>query len=524
MQIERTRLKASRPSHPERKLRDEARGGLTTRASTPRSLALHVPEPRTLIMATAVWGDWYIDLYLDVNLPTLLAPGNLPALARYAEITYVIFTRAADSARIDAAPQIALLRRMMDVEIRLLADGDLEDPIGTHHRCWKMATEQAERKGSFVLLLPPDTCWSENSFASVVRRLERGERAIFMTYLRAESTTFVKALLERRDAGSVGLAVPPQEMVELCVRSLHPLMAAYLRQSDYFPTHSEMMLWAVPQEGFAARIFAREMFLYNPGELNLNPAALAARPLQPGAASFITDSDELFAVSLAPLGKDIAWHLHPRKADPVDMAGWWLSYDSPANDFLVGHKVRWHFAPTTETKWRAVEFGADLFVRRAAAIRECMRLWQAARELECSTAALILATAAHTGSAARAARGRGPAIVFMPSDVAFAGPQDPLQWLLAPGNKRELVHLLRAHYMPDAGAVVSARNPLEAMLGRQQEIEVRSALGPLRLQRAPDGAIRIGSARVLKGPHRVGLHCLYVVDGLLTNAATALDR
>jgi hypothetical protein len=406
-------------------------------------------------MATAVWGKWHLDIHFDVNLPTLLAPGNLPTLAAFCDITYVIFTRRADLERIERAPETAALRRLMVVDIRLFSEIDIRDPIAAHHKAWALVTEASARDGSLVLLMPPDVAWAENCFVTVVERLRRGERAVFMTYLRAESSTFVPALVARKKQGEVTNCVPPSEMVELCVRSLHPLMAAYLRDSKYFPIHSEMVLWAVPQEGFLVRVMAREMFLFDPGYFHLNNASLPIQKMKPGEASFVADSDELFAVSLAPLGKDATWHTTPRKADPIEIAGWWLTYDSPVNDFVAAQKIRWHFAPVSEAKWRAKERASDLFVRRTAAAREGMRIWQAARELQCTMASMTLALSVHTGALSRAARGRGGSIVLLPNDAAFATQRRGfLDQLFSPAQSSTLVRMLRAHHIPDVGELV----------------------------------------------------------------------
>ncbi len=472
-------------------------------------------RPR-LTIVTAVWGKWHLDAHFEVNLPTLLAPGNFPALAAYCDTTYLIYTRGADFARIDTAPETAALRQIMKVEIRLLSEDDLKDPIATHHKAWGLATQQAAAEGSLALLMPPDVAWSENAFSSVVARLKQGKRAIFMTYLRAESTTFIEALLARKPKGGLVNAVPAREMVELCVRSLHPLMAAYLRDSAYFPIHPEMILWAIPGEGFALRVLAREMFIFDPGRYQFNAVALPAQSLPPDEFAFLTDSDDLFAVSLATLGKDVGWHVNAHKADPVEIGGWWLAYDSPANDAMASQRIRWHFAPVTEKAWRAKERGADLFVRRAAGVREGLKAWQAARELGCSMASLGLSLAVHTGPFARAVRGRGAAIILLPSDEAFArSGKDCFDRLLTPEASRTLTRLIRAHHLPDVGDAVEARDPLGALLHGQDCREVATADGARLLRSLPDGSYAIGDARVMQGPLLIGAHAVYVVDKLL---------
>ena len=45
---------------------------------------------------TAVWGTWHTDTFINLNLPSLLAPGNLPAFASRIDTTYVIGTSVSD--------------------------------------------------------------------------------------------------------------------------------------------------------------------------------------------------------------------------------------------------------------------------------------------------------------------------------------------------------------------------------------------------------------------------------------------
>ena len=61
------------------------------------------------------------------------------------------------------------------------------------------------------------------------------------------------------------------------------------------------------------------MFIFDPGRYQFNAVALPAQPLRPEEFAFLTDSDDLFAVSLATLGKDVGWHVNAHKADPVEI-------------------------------------------------------------------------------------------------------------------------------------------------------------------------------------------------------------
>ena len=49
---------------------------------------------RKLLLSTAVWGPWHTGVYLGVNLPSLLAPGNLAALVGRHDVVYRIYQRS----------------------------------------------------------------------------------------------------------------------------------------------------------------------------------------------------------------------------------------------------------------------------------------------------------------------------------------------------------------------------------------------------------------------------------------------
>ncbi|HUA51662.1 MAG TPA: hypothetical protein VMB81_05830, partial [Candidatus Sulfotelmatobacter sp.] len=151
-------------------------------------------------------------------------------------------------------------------------------------------------------------------------------------------------------------------------------------------------------------------------------------PIPWDALHVVTDSDRLFAVSLAPLGKDVAWQAEPWRADALDIAHWLLRFDSPANDYVAGARIRWHLGTMTEALWRAREIAGDLLVRRAVIEREALRVvHRMARDDTHGTgeAGRLLALSVLNGSLARALRsmpGRpGRAIfAFVPGDAELA--------------------------------------------------------------------------------------------------------
>ena len=332
-------------------------------------------KARKILITTAVWGDWHLQKFLDTNIPTLLAKNNLPSLAKDFNLTYKIFTRKKDKVKLSKHISISLLKELgIKIQIVLLSDDLLVDPIAAHHGAWQQGVDTAIKSKSLILFMPPDVIWSSNSFLTVSNLLKAGNVTIFMNYLRATSNMFEEAFPSNLNGEPIEIS--GRELVGICLKSLHPLMAASFRQSQYFPVHPELVIWPIPGEGVTVRNLARELFLYDPSALSTNQAALPEEGFNPSKSTFITDSDDLFAVSLAEIGKDTDWFIDRRPLNIFTLSSWWIRYDSISNDFVSNQKIRWHFNKVSENKWRATETGADLLLYRARVGREMIRFWQ----------------------------------------------------------------------------------------------------------------------------------------------------
>ena len=64
---------------------------------------------------TPVWGREYTRCFVDVCLPSLLAPGNIPSLKSEGQCVYNIYTTPDDLMVIQNAPAFELLRRCLPV-------------------------------------------------------------------------------------------------------------------------------------------------------------------------------------------------------------------------------------------------------------------------------------------------------------------------------------------------------------------------------------------------------------------------
>jgi hypothetical protein len=415
-----------------------------------------------------MWGDWHVGVFLDANLPTMLASGNLPALAAKVEFEYLIYTTPEDARRMKQHPAFLRLKTLANVRLELFRPETTSNPIGLHHEVWGKAIRRARELSSFILLMPPDVLWANGSFGKLGDALSAGKRAIFMTYPRVVSETLLPAMLDRfvRSADQ-SIAVPATEMMSLALVHIHPLMAAYMRSGSHFPVHPEMVIWPVEGDGFLLRLMARELFCFEPGRYELNSQSLLARLPPEEEVHVFDDSREFLGLSLTPLWKDMEWYLRPRRVEPLFVGRWWITYDSPFNDYLSNKNLRFWTGKVDEVRWRRLERQADALLTHFRLAREFVRVLLALREAACLRAAAFLAAALRVYGVQRRWVHRGPLLILAPKDAAF----DLGEELRFPGHdssRSDVLLVMKAHVAPlPAGGALEHCNEVTTLAGQR---------------------------------------------------------
>ncbi len=375
---------------------------------------------RRCVLVTVLWGDWHRDTFLNANVPTMLAAGNLPALVAGVDCEYLVYTTQKDAQVMMANVAFQRLRLLMPVTLKLFTPSKTRNPISLHHDIWRAATARARQRRSFILLMPPDVAWADGSFAQLRAALEAGKRAIFMTYPRVVSETIIPAMIEgfpRRAEGA--MAIPARKMMALAITHIHPLMAAYGRASTHFPIHPEMILWPIENDGFLLRLLARELFCFEPGRYPLNRQSLLADMPPVEETQVFCDSRKFLGVSFTPLWKDMEWYLRRARLDPLFVGRWWNNYDSPTNDYLSAIDLRFTCDGADEASWHRAARQADSLLVHLRSAREFVRILLKLQQMQHSRAAAFLAAALRIHGLARRWPHRGPFLVLAPTDEAF---------------------------------------------------------------------------------------------------------
>lgn len=463
---------------------------------------------RPVYFVTAVWGTWHTGIFLEVNLPSLLADGNLPALCRLRPVVYWINTTRADAERMRQAPVMRALSKLVTIHLQVLDDALFGDPVATHVHIWTMAVDRARQDFAYLVPNPADMLWADGSFGYIGRCIDAGKRAIYAGVVRVTHETFTAA---HASPNGQPIAIPPRRLVAETMRHIHPMMAAYFRDSEQVPFHFEYLYWPVPGEGFVIRLFATTVYCLDTCAYEIDNIFSIADLGNPDELLCIDDSDDFFGVSITPLAKDTDWYALPQTVQANAVGEWWLSFDGPVQVPLVMQPVRVHAGPLDNPLWRRRELESQFLVVQALIAREAIRFGRFMRMVGLTSAAEIVATALYGNRLRRAWRWHGPVTVFCPVEPCFAVlPEARRQALLTVEGRSDLADAIAAHV-----CYGSLELPAGGGSATDMGLDVMTIGGQLLHVAFNSQEWLAGECRVLRGHILPQGQRLYEIDGFL---------
>jgi hypothetical protein len=208
----------------------------------------------------------------------------------------------------------------------------------------------------------------------------------------------------------------------------------------------------------------------------LNEQALLAHKPNPSEVHYVTDSDDLFSLSLTPLMKDVEWYSKPRCLDPLNIASWWLRYDSPANDMVASYCFRIHLKTPTPEKWQRAQIESNRLMNQLMALREILRTLSGMAARNLPHAEQVLATAL---AETRLARFMRPADIQVTILLPSAAETYRLLDEHLTVSRKELLRLILNHVIvgdldlvPGQTATLSTASGVERQLSCRGDIPV----------------------------------------------------
>jgi hypothetical protein len=168
-----------------------------------------------------VWGQRFVDKFMDYCLPSLLAPGNIPALARKRNVVHSIVTTEADRDRIVAHPTFARLRKVARVVFTCFPPEFLERREQSGYNFYHFyglldhqSVFMAQALKADLYLLPIDCVYSRDCLRNFSSYLERDSDCCSVGSIEAiESELRAWLDVETKHRANV-LDLPSRELVQ----------------------------------------------------------------------------------------------------------------------------------------------------------------------------------------------------------------------------------------------------------------------------------------------------------------------
>lgn len=204
-----------------------------------------------------VWGERFCDYLLEYCLPSLLSPGNLPALETRPPSKFLIATRPDDWERMR---QTAIFQRMAQyvtpifIEIPPCPEGRSGcEHMGIGH---KLCCEMSFQEKAYAMILTPDAMLSDGTIAHLQMLANEGAELVLAVALRFGEEPFLGNLhktgaipSESRKQTGRPLVLSGRTLVSAAIDGFHSESLRYEWNAPYFNARlPSATWWRVPQE------------------------------------------------------------------------------------------------------------------------------------------------------------------------------------------------------------------------------------------------------------------------------------
>jgi hypothetical protein len=462
-------------------------------------------------LLTVFWGEEFTDRFSRIALRSMLAPGNLPALAAAHRIVYHIYTSAADVERLSADPVFKEVGR--HVEYRLhkvsLTETERRNP-STHWMLWHRGAAQLDQAEDVLITVAPDHLFGGDTLTRWANLFLDGKLAMFCPGVQVVLETLQEEI-ERSYPAQGPIDVNIDDLHAMMIRHLHPVKITMLRGSPRCILHPEEHLRAVDGYGFVQNVLGSHAVAFRPRAIRVNRHFCPVEHLDRIAF------EPCRYLSLEPALKALPLYLHPWRFDDASLNqfGEWgdvYLFDVNLRESRTAH-VYALGRPMPAPERRRAELASRFHVAQMHAARGVFKVWRALRESGRSRAALWVA-AAHTHARLRRRLApRLPATIFVPEETILGRVETDERGRLLASGGRALMAVLKGHLAE--GRHTIARGD---WLARADTRAIRMMDGSCY------SVARRGEVRVTAGPIRVDDIDVYGVSRPLVPLALGFPR
>jgi hypothetical protein len=330
---------------------------------------------------TPVWGRVYVRTYLDIVLPSQLAPNNIPAIPDNSQSRYIICTTRDDAKTIKDSRYFRQLEDILPVDL-LTVDASIASPHEVMSDCYRQGILAAEANDAVPAFLTPDLVHADGNFRALWRWIEEGKHVVFVTGIRTEKEGVTADLKASFLASNGAIVIQPRDLVRIGLENLHTIgRASWFKEGDedLIPAN---LYWRAGNEGLIARCFHLHPIIVCPQRQNtvfrgtVDDDYVEVACPKPDHDYVVLDSDEFMMIEVSDATRRMPTNF--RKGSLRDVVVWAEQFANDRHRRLFDVPIKLHVGVMTPACWAAAE-------AEAASVAHVIR-----RELNTSTFALLL--------------------------------------------------------------------------------------------------------------------------------------
>ena len=276
------------------------------------------PPLRSITLLMPVWGSRFVSQFLEFCLPTLLAAGNIPAIAAMLPCRLVLLSSEADAPAIRAHPAWQALEHICTGEIRLIDDLITER---NHTATITLAYARAVRETGDAML---DTCFiflvsdylvADGSLKTVVERIRGGASGVVAGNFQVIAEDAIPTLRSRIEPQSPVVSLPARALVKWSLAHLHPTtLGNTVNFGLSHNAHTNRLFWRVDEDTLLGRFYLMHMIGIRPELTDFVVGSSCDYSFIPemcpsGNVVALADSDEYLVVEMQPRNQEAHWLL-----------------------------------------------------------------------------------------------------------------------------------------------------------------------------------------------------------------------
>jgi hypothetical protein len=329
--------------------------------------------PQAVKLLLPVWGYSYVRQFLECGLPTLLAPGNVPALAAALPTEFIILTSVDDEAYIREHAAFRRLAATCEAKIRpidhLITDSNYSTTITLAY------TEAVRAVGDAML----DTCFfflvsdyivADASLANALKRMQRGTSAVVVGNFQVAREDGLPWLQDKLASADETLALPPRVLMQWALNHLHPVTLANMVNVPFsHNSHTNRLFWRIDGSTILGRFYLMHMLCIRPEVTDFIIGASCDYSFVPemcpsGNVEAITDSDEYLVIEMQPGGHEVRF-LRPGPLTALELAASLSEWATKVHRENANHLLIFHAGDLPSDIGRGIA-KADAFIAEVA--------------------------------------------------------------------------------------------------------------------------------------------------------------